>query len=329
MAANIYILSACDAWAEHSSMRILGVTTDENMLYAMLAVKIKAGDMEYDGSSENAWSKFQKDFKNGDVNFNKLKYGFVQTYEDMQITEPISLAQFPEAGEAYEEITGAKVRADMERLGLDHRSLVYSVVEVHTDSGETSFYMPESVTATLWKKTMIILILWMALTIPKLMSAYLPILLEPVKASIDPYSPSRGTRSGTGFPGPFGAGQNDRPKADSGIHRYSGRRKHGKNQSGPDNQFRSVKEYFMDEKLSRNGTYSLMFRGYPDVVNVKQLCEMLGGISTKTACRLLQENKIEHFKIGRIYKIPKIHVLKYLKVEGYFTEKEHFNVVKR
>lgn len=142
MAANIYILSACDAWAEHSSMRILGVTTDENMLYSMLAAKIKAGDMEYDGSGENAWSKFQKDFKNGDVNFNKLKYGFVQTYEDMQITEPISLAQFPEAGEVYEEITAAKVRADMDRLSLDHRSLLYSVVEVHTDSGNTSFYMP-------------------------------------------------------------------------------------------------------------------------------------------------------------------------------------------
>ena len=85
----------------------------------------------------------------------------------------------------------------------------------------------------------------------------------------------------------------------------------------------------MNEKLSRNGTYSLMFRGYPDVVNVKQLCEMLGGISTKTACRLLQDNKIEHFKIGRIYKIPKIHVLKYLKVEGYFTEKDEFSVVNR
>lgn len=84
----------------------------------------------------------------------------------------------------------------------------------------------------------------------------------------------------------------------------------------------------MDEKLSRSDPYSLMFRGYPDVVNVKQLCEMLGGISTKTACHILQENKIGHFKIGRIYKIPKIHVLEYLKVEGYLPEKEHFSVVK-
>lgn len=85
----------------------------------------------------------------------------------------------------------------------------------------------------------------------------------------------------------------------------------------------------MEQKSSGHDAYSLIFRGYPDVVDVKQLCEMLGGISTKTACRILRENKIEHFKIGRIYKIPKIHVLGYLKIEGYLPEKDEFNVVKR
>ena len=34
--------------------------------------------------------------------------------------------------------------------------------------------------------------------------------------------------------------------------------------------------------------YGLMFRNYPDVVNIEQLCEMLGGISTKTGYRLLK-----------------------------------------
>lgn len=77
----------------------------------------------------------------------------------------------------------------------------------------------------------------------------------------------------------------------------------------------------MEKKSSDYGAYSLMFCEYPDVVDVKQLCQMLGGISTKTACRLLQENKIEHFKIGRIYKIPKIHVLEYLRVVGNTQEK--------
>lgn len=85
MAANVYILSACDVWAGTDSMRILGVTTNETMLYTMLAAKIKAGDMEYDGSGEDAWRKFQRDFKNEEVNFNKLKFGFVQAHEAIPI----------------------------------------------------------------------------------------------------------------------------------------------------------------------------------------------------------------------------------------------------
>ena len=139
---NIYILSACDAWAGTDSMRTLGVTTDETMLYAMLAAKIKAGDMEYGGfGDEKAWLCFQEDFKKEEVNFNKLKYGFVQTYEDMQITEPVSLAQFPEAGAAYEEITGEKAKLELEKLELDRRSLIYSEVEIRPDFGYTCFLM--------------------------------------------------------------------------------------------------------------------------------------------------------------------------------------------
>lgn len=55
-----------------------------------------------------------------------------------------------------------------------------------------------------------------------------------------------------------------------------------------------------------------MFVDYPDVVNIPQLCEMLGGISSKSAYKLLQANRIHHFKIGRAYKIPKVHVIAYL-----------------
>lgn len=58
--------------------------------------------------------------------------------------------------------------------------------------------------------------------------------------------------------------------------------------------------------------YSHMFQNYPDVVNVVQMCEMLGGISTKTGYKLLQANKINHFKIGRAYKIPKATIIAYL-----------------
>lgn len=66
--------------------------------------------------------------------------------------------------------------------------------------------------------------------------------------------------------------------------------------------------------LKSDEAYKLIFREYPDVVSVEQMCEMLGGISAKTAYRLLRQNQIKHFKIGRTYKIPKLHIFEYLAV---------------
>ena len=65
--------------------------------------------------------------------------------------------------------------------------------------------------------------------------------------------------------------------------------------------------------MTGSEAYRVMFRDYPDVVTVEQMSRMLG-ISDKTAYALLRDNKIEHFKVGRTYKIPKIHILSYLKV---------------
>lgn len=185
MAVNIYILSACDAWTGTDSMRTLGVTTDEIMLYAMLAAKIKAGDMEYeDLKGEEALHCFKEDFSNGEVNFNKLKYGFVQIYEDMQISEPVSLAAFPEVVSAYEVISGAKAREEIEKLGLDNRSLVYSVVEIRTDSDYISFLVQVSVTVTVWNQMNIFGSSWRILLIRRLMQALILTLLESEKVNI-------------------------------------------------------------------------------------------------------------------------------------------------
>ena len=58
--------------------------------------------------------------------------------------------------------------------------------------------------------------------------------------------------------------------------------------------------------------YQTLYKDYPDVVNVPQLCEMLGGIGVKTAYRLLKSGAIKSLNIGKGYKIPKIFVLEYL-----------------
>ena len=55
-----------------------------------------------------------------------------------------------------------------------------------------------------------------------------------------------------------------------------------------------------------------MFEKYPDVVEVKELCQMLGGISKKLAYRLLADGDILSVRVGRSYKIPKVSVIAYL-----------------
>ena len=47
--------------------------------------------------------------------------------------------------------------------------------------------------------------------------------------------------------------------------------------------------------------YSVMFPEYPDVVNVEQLSEMLGGVSTKTVYRLLKKGEIQSKYVGKRY----------------------------
>ena len=58
--------------------------------------------------------------------------------------------------------------------------------------------------------------------------------------------------------------------------------------------------------------YKVMFTEYPDVVNVEQLCEMLGGPRSKSVYRLLKEGAIQSYWIGKRYRIPKVSVIEYL-----------------
>lgn len=60
-------------------------------------------------------------------------------------------------------------------------------------------------------------------------------------------------------------------------------------------------------------TIDKMFNNYPDVVDVNQLQEMLGGnISKKLLYKLLKNQEIKNRKIGREYRIPKINIIEYL-----------------
>lgn len=63
--------------------------------------------------------------------------------------------------------------------------------------------------------------------------------------------------------------------------------------------------------LTEREAYRLMLRNYPDVMNVKQMCDVLH-ISTKTGYRMIRRQEIHALKIGRSYRVPKLSILRHL-----------------
>ena len=61
--------------------------------------------------------------------------------------------------------------------------------------------------------------------------------------------------------------------------------------------------------------YKNVFKEYPDILDVKQVSTILG-VSTKVVYRLLNEGSISSLKIGREFRIPKVNVMRYVKIFG-------------
>ena len=57
--------------------------------------------------------------------------------------------------------------------------------------------------------------------------------------------------------------------------------------------------------------YRTMFSEYPDMVNVKQLRQMLG-ISRAVAYDLLSKKLIKGIKVANAYRIPKISIIDFI-----------------
>lgn len=65
--------------------------------------------------------------------------------------------------------------------------------------------------------------------------------------------------------------------------------------------------------ISSKDVYRTLLKDYPDIMGIEGMSAALG-VSTKTAYKLLREGKITAIKVGRAYRIPKIHLLAYLSV---------------
>jgi len=61
--------------------------------------------------------------------------------------------------------------------------------------------------------------------------------------------------------------------------------------------------------------YNSVFKEYPDVMDVKQVSELLK-VSNKVVYRLIQDGSLTSLKVGRSFRIPKVSIMKYTKILG-------------
>ena len=67
--------------------------------------------------------------------------------------------------------------------------------------------------------------------------------------------------------------------------------------------------------MEQNELYNMVLREYPDVMDIEQMSRALG-ISMKTGYGLIRSGSVTALKVGRAWRIPKVHLLTYLKVLG-------------
>jgi excisionase family DNA binding protein len=70
-----------------------------------------------------------------------------------------------------------------------------------------------------------------------------------------------------------------------------------------------------DSGMNPKGAYQTILRDYPDILDINQL-SMILSVSKKTVYGILKRGDIDSLKVGREYKIPKINLLKYLRIVG-------------
>ena len=65
----------------------------------------------------------------------------------------------------------------------------------------------------------------------------------------------------------------------------------------------------MSSEKKRRNEYMKMLKKYPDVLRIEELCEALGGVSTKTGYKMIKDKKINSIKVGREYRVCKIDLV--------------------
>lgn len=68
-------------------------------------------------------------------------------------------------------------------------------------------------------------------------------------------------------------------------------------------------------EISTQDIYRIVFKEYPDVMDVKQVSELLG-VSTKTVYKLIRKGTLSALRVGREFRVPKVVLMKHMKLFG-------------
>lgn len=67
----------------------------------------------------------------------------------------------------------------------------------------------------------------------------------------------------------------------------------------------------MDREITSETAYKTIFKDYPDIVGVQDICKMLGIGETK-AYRLIKDGTLQRIPCGHTHKVAKITVIDYV-----------------
>lgn len=67
------------------------------------------------------------------------------------------------------------------------------------------------------------------------------------------------------------------------------------------------------ERVNFEDVYNNVFKKFPDVLSVNQLCEVLH-LSKPSVYKLLESGELKSLRVGAKYKIPKVYVMEYMQM---------------
>ena len=81
--------------------------------------------------------------------------------------------------------------------------------------------------------------------------------------------------------------------------------------SPPVEDWSQILSTFSGRRISQEDLHLIMFREFPDVMDLKEVCKVLG-VNTKTGYKLISTGQLHALKVGRSYRVPKVYLFTYL-----------------